>query len=376
MGEMGKRGTVNSSDRRCMFPDEKKVRKTTTVAQGSQDKSLFPERGEFWGSPIKSLKLSPQQVHTMKRMGLHTVADLLRVGHRYSRVLGDRLGREVEVAFHTLVKQTDNEEKALYDLPSTSFVIERSGEFEEGVVLSEALLGAVRPLVKDALRELRQKDMCGKSYSLELKGKGRTQLKLYAQLFNITTENSVMDSFRLGFEAEPPCFAVLGFRLLFSTQGHIRQQWDLFDAPQAMQQKIERGLAQLKRRCGEKNVGSPVLGDHYRCDDVEMQPFRYTTKQSPENSCLVSFRLSLRRFRPPIRVRVGWRNNQAMRLDGLNGSGRIVGWRGPFKRRAHWWEPDGGVHCHFYDASLADERCFRLCYNIKDQKWTALGIYD
>ena len=146
--------------------------------------------------------------------------------------------------------------------------------------------------------------------------------------------------------------------------------------------------ARLGALVGEDRCGSPMLLDSHRADAFAMHRFdpaerraSRATEPSPAAEAEEGQSgLVLRRFRPPVVVRVGVERGRpasvAIERRGMPG-GRVEQCAGPWRTSGAWWD-SAGVHCDRdeWDVALSDGSLCRLFQDRETGRWCLAGVMD
>ena len=131
--------------------------------------------------------------------------------------------------------------------------------------------------------------------------------------------------------------------------------------------------ARLNALVGEDRCGSPVLLDSHRPDAFEMTRFHPPAPRPPGTLCL-------RRFRPPVAVRIGIAHGRPVHVAidrrGMPG-GRVEQSAGPWRSSGAWWDASGS---HWdrdeWDIALSDGTIGRLYCDRGTGRWFMDGLMD
>ncbi|MBL9151690.1 MAG: DNA polymerase Y family protein [Verrucomicrobiales bacterium] len=188
------------------------------------------------------------------------------------------------------------------------------------------------------------------------------------------------------------------------------QAGHLFEASLRDPNRFSETLSQLEALLGSDQVGSPEVLDTHRPDAFVMRPFNphaltdsepvprpasgvadaldTATEATAPSLLPVTQGLPLRRFRPPLPVRVSTRRHPSTGLDCpgeiVSGEirGRIHDCRGPWRASGDWWEPGRSWLREEWDIALDDDSLYRLsCHRDRQTnatgpaEWFVEGIY-
>jgi protein ImuB len=144
--------------------------------------------------------------------------------------------------------------------------------------------------------------------------------------------------------------------------------------------------ARLGALAGERRCGSPALLDSYRPDAFEMRRFdpAATRPVAPVSAAgaetVQAGTLILRRFRPPIAIRVTVERGRPVRVvvdrRGMPG-GFVEQQAGPWRTSGAWWDPkEGGWDRDEWDVALSDGSLCRLFRDRISERWFLEGVLD
>ena len=153
--------------------------------------------------------------------------------------------------------------------------------------------------------------------------------------------------------------------------------------------------ARLNALVGESRCGSPSLLDSHRPDAFEMQRFNpidrcrlsplhfapsHPPHPSPLAPCSTPGTLVLRRFRPPIAVRVAVERGRPAHIANLRRgvpNGRVEQAAGPWRSSGCWWNA-AGEHWDRdeWDVALGDGSLCRLFRDRTNERWFLDAVID
>ncbi len=142
--------------------------------------------------------------------------------------------------------------------------------------------------------------------------------------------------------------------------------------------------ARLGALVGERRCGSPARLDSYRPDAFEMRRFdpgaSGPAARSPATGPASGGTLILRRFRPPIAIRVSVERGRPVRVAidrrGMPGGG-VEQQAGPWRTSGAWWDAGGtGWDRDEWDVALSDGSLCRLFRDRITERWFLEGVLD
>jgi protein ImuB len=165
-------------------------------------------------------------------------------------------------------------------------------------------------------------------------------------------------------------------------------QYSLLERARPSAETVATLTARLNALVGESRCGSPVLLDTHRPDAVEMRRFAPRESGSSGARGIGSSGgprtpdppISIRRFRPPIAIRVAVEHARpaAVAIDrrGMPG-GRVTQVAGPWRTSGAWWD---GAGTHWdrdeWDIALSDGSLCRLFRDRATERWFLEGVID
>jgi protein ImuB len=194
----------------------------------------------------------------------------------------------------------------------------------------------------------------------------------------------------LDLESHPPSAAIDVVTIEVDPAPARIVQYSLLERALPSPESLAKLTARLGALVGERRCGSPVLLDTERPDGFEMQPFDAAASRprSGQAGICDSAALrpdarhgpALRRFRPPIAVRVtverGRPVHVAIDRRGMPG-GRVEQYAGPWRTSGSWWD-HGGAHWDRdeWDVALGDGSLCRLFRDRVAGQWFMEGVID
>jgi protein ImuB len=173
----------------------------------------------------------------------------------------------------------------------------------------------------------------------------------------------------------------------------VSEQRSLFDPGLRDPKRFAGTVGRLEALLGREGVGIARLRCTHRPDAVEMGiPFgcgeagtRTQTERCAEDAgepwpCLErSLGLPLRRFRPPLPLRVisrrGADGEEPVELASGEIAGWVLGFRGPYRISGDWWEREGGWEREEWDVEIDGGQAglYRL---LRERRcWMLEGVY-
>lgn len=338
------------------------------AARGCKGITVIPpgREAEFLSRlPAEVLAPSPETAEALARWGIRTCRDLAALPEAG---LAERLGAE-GARLHKLARGAGRR-PLVPDQPARVF--EESLELEDPLTLLEPLAFLVARLLNGLCARLASCGLAAQELHLRLTLEDRSQhVRLLRLPVPMRDGGALLKLLRLDLEAHPPQAPIVGVSLS-ARQGKPRFLQDgLFLPPAPEPAKLEVTLARIAGLVGEGNVGWPALEDTHRPD-----AFRLSRTGIP--ACLISsppLRLTLRRFRPPLRAGIEAEAGRPARLRARGVCGRITGLAGPWRTSGDWWTPAAWDRDEF-DVALSDGALYRVYLDRQGGGWFLEGSYD
>jgi protein ImuB len=241
------------------------------------------------------------------------------------------------------------------------------------------------------------------SAALERADRGAAALRVDLRLVDRTTHARVLQLpaamreakvlrtlLLLDLESHPPAAAIDVVTIEIDPAPARIIQYSLLERAMPSPETLATLTARLGALVGESRCGSSAMLDTHRPDGFEMRRFcperasgaREPQAQSPQRAhdAHESKGLILRRFRPPIAVRVTVERGRPVRVAidrrGMPG-GHVRQQAGPWRTSGAWWA--GAATCwdrDEWDVSLSDGSLCRLFLNRLTERWFLEGVLD
>jgi len=201
----------------------------------------------------------------------------------------------------------------------------------------------------------------------------------------------------LDLEANPPTAAIDRVVVAADPTPARVLQFSLLTRALPSPEQLSTLMARLTALMGEGRCGSPVEVDSWQPGAFAMTPFAPAEPDAASKDAAyvpdvrrpgLQTRLgdsvspwpvvALRRFRPPVPVRVGVDEGKPSRITtdrrGLSG-GRVEMCAGPWRTSGAWWESHGWDRDE-WDVMLTDRTTYRLFHERDTGQWFLEGIVD
>jgi protein ImuB len=318
----------------------------------------------------------PRTLRTLERWGLRTLGELAALP---ADELAARFGA-TGLAFHRLACGLDA--RPLSPDPGVPRFVQ-SMELEWPLEALEPLSFVLARLLDPLSSALERADKGGAALRLDLRLVDRTMHTRRLQLPAPMRDPRVLRTLLLlDLEAHPPAAAIDIVTIEVDPAPGRIVQFSLLERAIPSPETLATLTARLGALVGEDRCGSPVLLDSHRPDAFEMRRFnpddRRPIPETPAASNPGS--LMLRRFRPPVAVRVGVERGRPSRVAierrGMPG-GRVEQSAGPWRTSGAWW---GGEAPHWdhdeWDVALGDGSLCRLFQDRETERWFLGGVVD
>jgi protein ImuB len=318
----------------------------------------------------------------LRRWGLRTIGEFAVLP---ADEIAARFGRQ-GIALQRLARGIDPR-PLLADPGVPRFV--QSMELEWPIEELEPLSFVLARLLDPLSSALERADKAGAAIRLDLRLVNRTTHTRVLQLPAPMRDPRVLRTLlALDLESHPPSAGIDVVAIEVDPAPSRIVQFSLLERAIPSPETLATLTARLNALVGEDRCGSPRLLDSHRPDAFEMTRFhpdarvrschrgraealRYTSCHHP---------LVLRRFRPPIAVRVandrGRPLHVAIDRRGMPG-GRVEQCAGPWRTSGAWWQADGS---HWdrdeWDVALSDGSVCRLYRDREMGKWFLEGVID
>ena len=189
----------------------------------------------------------------------------------------------------------------------------------------------------------------------------------------------------LDLESHPPPAAVDIVTIEIDPAPGRIVQYSLLERPVPSPETLATLMARLGALVGETRCGSPQILDTHRPDGWTMTPVAFAdrVRLPPEggshaNALGAAGRMALRRFRPPVAVRVAVEKGRPSRvaIDRRGMPGGVVRQAaGPWRSSGNWWDGQRWDRDE-WDVAFDDGAVCRIFLERDTDRWFVEGIYD
>ena len=228
---------------------------------------------------------------------------------------------------------------------------------------------------------LERADKAGAAIRLDLRLVDRTVHSRVLQLPAPIRDPRVLRTLlTLDLESHPPAAGIDVVTIEIDPAPSRIVQFSLLERAMPSAETLATLTARLHALVGEDRCGSPALVDSHRPDAFEILRFDPDQRRPARLEPHDRVPLMLRRFRPPIAIRVtnerGCPVQVAIDRRGMPG-GRVEQLAGPWRSSGAWWQGKGP---HWdrdeWDVALSDGSACRLYRDRDTGRWFVEGVYD
>jgi protein ImuB len=333
---------------------------------------------------------TPRTFDVLQRWGLTTIGELASLP---AAELSARLG-PAGMAHQRLARGVDA--RPLVPDPGVRRFVE-SFELEWPIDLLEPLSFVFARLLEPLAAALEQADRGGVALHLRLRLTNRhTHLRTLGLPAPMRDPRVLRTLLLLDLESHPPAAAVDVVTIEIDPVPGRIVQFSLLERPVPSPEPLATLQARLGALVGETRCGSPQLVDTHRADGWVMTPASFTDRALPPKGGSHASRptdqpvapavprsgqareLALRRFRPPVAIRVAVEGGRPVRVAidrrGMPG-GDVRQSAGPWRSSGGWWNAEPWDR-DAWDVAFADGAVCRIFQDRDGAGWFVEGVYD
>ena len=359
---------------------------------------VFIEEDDVHGEVAAArLKATADRLETFRRWGLTTLGEVAALP---AMKLSERMGQD-GLALQQLARGIDP--TPLVPDPGVPRFVE-SMELEWPIETLEPLSFVFARLLDPLSSALERADRGAAALRLDLRLVDRTTHARVLQLPAAMRDAKVLRALLLlDLESHPPSSAIDVVTIEVDPVPGRIVQYSLLERALPSPETLATLTVRLSALVGEDRCGSAVLLDTWRPDGFEMTRFDPSASsfQLPVPSshpacasCSSERRLSrrsgaaaeaddtliLRRFRPPVAIRVTVERGRPIRVAidrrGMPG-GHVERAAGPWRTSGAWWQPTSAAwNRDEWDAALSDGSICRLFYDRISDGWFLDAVLD
>lgn len=317
----------------------------------------------------------------LRRWGIRSLGELAALP---SDELAARFGQE-GIALQRLARGIDPR-PLLADPGVPRFV--QSMELEWPIEELEPLSFVLARLLDPLSIALERADKAGAAIRLDLRLVDKTVHSRALQLPAPMRDPRVLRTLLLlDLESHPPLAGIDVVTIEIDPAPSRIVQFSLLERAMPSPETLATLTARLNALVGEDRCGSPVLLDTHRPDAFELKRFSPDARRRTQAPTEASGEqtadrppLVLRRFRPPVAVRVaddrGRPAHVAIDRRGMPG-GVVEQFAGPWRSSGAWWQADGSSWSRDeWDVALSDGSVCRVYHDRDTGRWFMDGVFD
>jgi protein ImuB len=311
----------------------------------------------------------------LRRWGIRTIGEFAALP---ADEIAARFGRH-GLAVHQLARGIDP--RPLVADPGVPRFVQ-SIELEWPIEQLEPLAFVLARLLDPLALALERADRAGAAIRLDLRLVDKTTHSRRLQLPAPIRDPRVLRTLlTLDLESHPPPAGIDVVTIEIDPAPSRIVQFSLLERATPSPETLATLTARLHALVGEDRCGSPALLDSHRPDGFEM--IRFAPDQRQRGLALVKSsdhqQLVLRRFRPPVAVRVTNDRGRPLHLAidrrGMPG-GRVEQSAGPWRTSGAWWQAGSHWDRDEWDVALSDGSVCRLYRGRDTGRWFLEGIFD
>ena len=255
-------------------------------------------------------------------------------------------------------------------------------ELEWPIEELEPLAFVLARLLDPLAQALEHADRAGAAIRLDLRLVNKTTHSRRLQLPAPIRDPRVLRTLlTLDLESHPPMAGIDVVTIEIDPAPSRIVQFSLLERATPSPETLATLTARLHALVGEDRSGSPALLDSHRPDAFEM--IQFAPDQRQRGLALVKSsehrQLVLRRFRPPVAVRVtnerGRPLHVAIDRRGMPG-GCVEQCAGPWRTSGAWWQAGSHWDRDEWDVALSDGSVCRLYRDRDTGRWFMEGVFD
>jgi protein ImuB len=336
-----------------------------------------------------TLAATASRLETFRRWGLTTLGDIAALP---SAELSGRMGQG-GLALQQLARGIDR--RPLVPDPGVPRFVQTM-DLEWPIDALEPLSFVLARLLDPLSSAMARADRAAAALRLDLRLVDRTAHARMLPLPAAIRDPKVLRTLLLlDLESHPPAAGIDRVTIELDPAPARIVQYSLLERAMPSPETLATLTARLGALVGDERIGSPALLDSWRPDAFAMGRFDPASAPTPSTDALETARRSaapragaaastsrvmLRRFRPPIAVRVNVARGRPVHVAidrrGMPG-GQIEQAAGPWRTSGAWWEPAAAAWDRDeWDAALSDGSICRLFHDRLADRWFLDGIID
>ena len=329
------------------------------------------EREALHGLPLTSLGLTDDQRDTFALWGLRTVGELARLPEVDIVV---RLGQEGS-RLRALARGEHPHLMVPHEPPLT---LREHLQFDFPVESLESLLFVLNPMIEHLVARAGAHALALASLTLTfvLDGGQEYVLPLRPALPS-TDKGGLLKLLHLALQANPPGAGVLGIDARAEPGTCSKVQTGLFSPPLPEPMRLDVLVARLRALVGDGRVGRARLLDTHRPEAFTIE--RFAVPSAAPQEAVADAKVTVRRFRPPIRLCVSLADNAPRSFFYENTRYIVAEAYGPWRRSGDWWSEEVWSREEWDVCATAPGGAPLLgvlCHDLLARQWQLAALYD
>jgi len=312
------------------------------------------ERNFLAPLPLATAAPSPTLAEIFLNWGLRTLGDFTALPR--DEIIR-RFGAEGLTFWNRATGGNDRPLKLIR--PPQSFSAEM--EFEDPIETLEPLLFLLRRFLDRLSLELSAAQFVAVELALDLDLENDTH---YARTFRLPEPTGDVEilfrTLHTHLESLHTETAIVGLQLRIIPARPLVRQQGLFETSLRDPHGFAETLARVAVVVGSDRIGTPQLKDSHRADAVKLIPPLSVIPPAAEIGVHPPLGLPLRRFRPPLPVKLEFTGRQPTYLWAEPFHGAIDTILGPWRSSGEWWQHDHTWSRFEWDIALANGGLYRL----------------
>ena len=322
--------------------------------------------------PLSVLELPEQQAETFSLWGIRTLGMLAELPEKELIARMGQAGKR----YRQLAR---GQFPHLFLPVEPAFVLEERMELDTPVEAFEALLFAVGLMLEQVTRRAAARVLALASVTLTLMLEGGTSHARTVRPALPSNDRQLwIKLLHLDLELHPPQAAVLALRLKADPGNTSKVQLGLFSPQVPDPLRLDVTLARIRAIVGEENVGSAVLKDTHKPDELLIKPFAadssFTAQQAPQTS-----RSAVRQLRPAENAVVSLHDSRPQAFTFREKRYAVEHVYGPWLMGGDWWNSaqwgfeQWDLLGRSQDGALL---CCCLAREPATNRWQVVALYD
>lgn len=320
--------------------------------------------------PASLLACEPKVQAVLARWGIRALGQLAELPEA---ALVSRLGQSGQ----RLRQLARGEAEYLLVPEEPAFRLSETVSLEAPVTLLDSLLFVLSPMLEAVLGKARDRAYALRTVrlTLALEGGAGHSVRVGPAL-PTTSRELLLKLLNLELQTRPPPAGITGVTLEAEAAEPQTAQRGLFQTQFPAPDSLDLLLARLRKLAGQRNVGSPVLGNSHREEDFSLADFQPRVRPPAKRNQVDEHHgsLALRMFRPAQPVRVASAQGRPCTLEWQGARLLVANAAGPWHTSGSWWNGQAWDN-DFWDVMTAGStQALRLEHTA--QGWFVAGVYD